>query len=308
MIICIYNYVWTTYNDFDKPVDDIGGKYFSLCNIILQSIHVEGSENNDFCMKLMRNLGYFSDDKLIYAPTFERCNILNNWIHNYKNKKKITVDFINKCFSVYTEHMSDRGNNKICHIDAYDDIFNERIYRTLLHIFETKVNIIKDKLNGQDQEAKIPCRKFLCDCLKIYHYMNESFCHNRGYLREQHRDTCLKLSQFESTYNLLRSGIISTNDQIPALGGKDNECFERKPSAQLKTLLNLTDQQVPRYNLGEDSAEPDEGLDGPRGEKFSKPHGNEDSPMRKTITTTIGTFAGASSLLALLYRVNTKFY
>ncbi|KMZ98973.1 hypothetical protein PVNG_03812 [Plasmodium vivax North Korean] len=262
-------------------------------------MHVEESEYNNFCMKLMRNLGYFSEEKQIYAPTVDRCNILKNWIYNSINKEKITVDVINKCYTVYTEHMSRRGNNKICHIDVYDDIYKERIYATLLHIFETKVSIIRDKLNGHDEESKIPCKKFVCDCLKIYKYMNVSYCPNEGYNREEHKDTCLKLSQFKSSYNLLRDSIDSKKHKIPSLDEKDNECFENKPPAQLNTLLTLTDHPVPSYVLGD-------GLDGPTGQKFSTPLENKDNSLQKNITTTIGTVSGASSLLALLYKFNTK--
>ncbi|CAI7724293.1 Plasmodium vivax Vir protein, putative [Plasmodium vivax] len=294
--------VWTTYNNFDKTVEDSGGKHFSLCNLILQSMYVEGTEHNDFCMRLMRNLGYFSEEKQIYAPTVERCNILKNWIYNSIKNNKITDDIINRCFIEYTEHMTKRKNDKICYIDAYDDNYKERIYMTVLHIFENNVHTISNVLNGHDEESKIRGRKFVCDCLKIYKYMNLAHCHNKGYRQEELTGTCLKLSHFESSYILLGNSINSINLKIPSLYNIDSECLDKRPSLEQKSVLALLDQGDASHRHGNVLRASAEDQDSESPETFSGPIVNEDSSMKKTITTTIGTFAGASSLLALLYR------
>ncbi|KMZ88604.1 hypothetical protein PVBG_04813 [Plasmodium vivax Brazil I] len=298
---------WTTYNDFDKNVEVDKTIYDSLCDIILNGSSLELSKYNDFCMKLMRNLGRFSSDRNIYAPTLERCKMLNNWIYNSLEKNIITVDIINKCFKEYTSYMDGISNYKRCYNFSNDKIY-EPAKITLLDVFDNNTQIIKETLMNRNLPISIRGRNYVCECVKIYKQMNDVYCRNEEGKREDYRNTCLKLKQFKDVYNIFRSTLGNLNPSVPSLDDSGNEFLDKCPS------------EKPNKALTHKTAENQE--DTPTMEKFqaAEDHGRKstydlpahpetvDSPMKKTITTTIGTVAGASSLLVFLYKVNTKFY
>ncbi|CAG9474563.1 unnamed protein product [Plasmodium vivax] len=287
--------VWSTYKNFDNKVDVDKTSYDSLCNIILDGSSVELSMYKDFCMKLMRNLGYFSVVPQSYMYTQERCTILYNWIYNSIGKKKTTDDVVNKCFKEYTDNMPYVPNIKKCSKRSYDEKIEEPIKITLLDVFNNNMQNIKNILNGQDEESKISCRKFVCDCLKIYKYLNESYCRNKIFHKEELTGTCLKLKLFMESYELFRynNGVLIPN--IPSLDNIDNVCSEQNTQAKPNMLLNLNEQGAPGQAVRE-------GSDGSLRGNLPTSLESTDNSMNKNITTTIGTVAGASSLLAFLYR------
>ncbi|KMZ77047.1 hypothetical protein PVIIG_06225 [Plasmodium vivax India VII] len=57
--------IWTTYDDFDKDVENNTNrnKYISVCSYFIDPLNEEKEKHEKFCMKLIRNLGHYSDDK-----------------------------------------------------------------------------------------------------------------------------------------------------------------------------------------------------------------------------------------------------
>ncbi|SCA81923.1 Plasmodium vivax Vir protein, putative [Plasmodium vivax] len=82
----------------------------------------------------------------------------------------------------------------------------------------------------------------------------------------------------------------------------DNNCFEINSPDESKSLLAINRRGSPVHAVGEDLAESAEGLDGSLSVNLPAPFESTDSSMKKNITTTIGTAAGATSLLVLLYK------
>ncbi|KMZ99279.1 hypothetical protein PVNG_02162 [Plasmodium vivax North Korean] len=298
---------WTTYKDFDKNVEDDKTSYDSLCDIILNGSSVELKKYKDFCMKLMRNLGRFSSVRKIYAPTLERCKMLNNWIYNSIEKNKITVDILNKCFIEYTSYMDKIKNYKRCF-----NFSNYKIYEptkiTLLDVFDNNTQIIKETLMNRDFSISAPGRKYVCECVKIYKKMNDEYCVNEEGKREDYRNTCLKLKQFKGVYNFFRDTLNGLSPSLPSMNDSDEEFMVKCPSEISNNVLTPEGAKNPEGTSEMEIFQDTED----HGRKLTDdlPVHSEtvDSPMKKTITTTIGTVAGASSLLAFLYKVHTKFY
>ncbi|KMZ88602.1 hypothetical protein PVBG_04811 [Plasmodium vivax Brazil I] len=258
-------------------------------------------------MRLIRNLGHYSIGTSYFDPTFERCNILYNWLYRSSKSDQITDIIIEKCFKDYNDQMEKMTRNYKCSYYLYKNMYLDPIKINILNLFENNMQIIKSILNGHDEESKIHCQKFVCDCLKIYKYMKMSYCHNTSY-KKKITDTCLKLRQFEGSYNFLRNSIDSINPKTPSLDNIDSECLNKSPSLEQKVVLSVRDQGDGSHRYGNVLGESAGDQDRESSETYSGPIVNEDSSMKKTITTTIGTVAGASSLLAFLYKFNTKFY
>ncbi|KMZ88606.1 hypothetical protein PVBG_04815 [Plasmodium vivax Brazil I] len=296
--------VWTTYNDFDNDVDDYKSGYSSLCYYILKDNNEELIKYSDFCMKIMRNLGVYSVERKFYAPTFERCNMLYNWIYNSIEQNKITVDIINKCFKEYNSYMDGIDKPVRCSIKSYDEYYKEPKNITLLHIFESNMHIFKDILNGQNEEYKIPCRKIVCEFVKIYKNVYKSYCNDKIPKDDKRKNTCDKLNTFKTIYN----NYFFQNEyliyKVPSLGGSEDELGAIcKVDEQLSATTVAAGPEVVILPNSDQS----------RGDNASKvlppkeDHvENQVSPMSRSVSTAVGTVAGASSILALLYKVNKK--
>ncbi|CAG9474673.1 unnamed protein product [Plasmodium vivax] len=294
--------VWTTYKDFDKKVEDDKNFYDNLCNYILDGPSEELRKYKGFCMKLMRNLGYFSRDSNIYEPTRERCNILYNWIYNSIEKHKTTNDVVNKCFKDYTDNMKYVLNIKKCSKLAHEGNFVEPIKITLLDIFDNNTPAIINTLNDENDLTSAPGQKFVCECVKIYKHMYKSYCLNNRQKSEKNGTTCLRLDNFNKTYWHFINSLKGSKHNIPLLSDGDNELLTKCP--QDKSYLELTSVKrqnaVPTLENGRLTIAGYAGKSSEDG--LPTPLESTDSSMKKNITTTFGTVAGASSLLAFLYR------
>ncbi|SCA81952.1 VIR protein [Plasmodium vivax] len=306
LVICFYPFlkeVSTTYKEFDNELEDYNRQIDVICDsYVLKDSSEDINKNRQFCKKLMRNLGYFSIDPKFYAPSYERCNILYNWIYNSINNKKITDDIINKCFNEYNSYMDSIYKPVRCSIKSYDENYKEPINITLLHIFETNMHIINNKLNGPREESKIPCLKFVCGCLKIYKSMNETYCHNGEGIQDDYRNTCFKLKKFKESYNMYLYNNSKLSAIIPSLDNIDKDLLDKCQEDEKRLRLDSdADETQLRYSANSlPTATEGQRIFSEEGRTIT--HGNGDSSMKKTITTTIGTFAGASSLLAFLYK------
>ncbi|KMZ77083.1 hypothetical protein PVIIG_05517 [Plasmodium vivax India VII] len=292
--------VWTTYNDFDNDVDvNDYNSYNSLCYYILKDNNEELIKYSNFCMKILRNLGYLSVVPKIFAPTSERCNMLYNWIYNSIDENKTTKYIVDKCFKMYTDDMEAKGLIPNCSKLSYENDFEEPKKMTLLQIFEYNMQIIIDILKDKSYPDNIPWRKFICECVKIYKYMNDTYCPKQE--NKKHESTCLKLSHFKIAYNMFRNNIGALNYYIPSLDNIDDEFkvnCPREPNQVLNSARVTYPDTTSRMGLSTAAGDYDAAL----AEDLRAPHEIVDSSM-KNITTTIGTLAGASSVLALLYRV-----
>ncbi|SCA83604.1 VIR protein [Plasmodium vivax] len=294
--------VWSTYKDFDKHVEDDKSLYYSLCNLILKGASVELSNYKIFCMKLMRNLGRYSLDPNIYEPTRERCNMLYNWIYNSIEKNKTTNDVVNKCFQEYTDNMKYVKKEKKCSKLVHEGNFVEPIKITLLDIFDNNTPAIINTLNDANPSIRGPGKKFVCECVKIYKNMYKTYCLKNRQESEKNETTCLRLDNFNKTYWHFISSLKGSNHNIPLLSDGDNVLLAKCSPDKLKLpLIPVEDQNTDLPSESEIYANPkhtgsilEDGL--------STPLESTNNSMKKNITTTIGTVAGASSLLALLYR------
>ncbi|CAG9474643.1 unnamed protein product [Plasmodium vivax] len=297
------NDVIATYNGFDKAVvdDENESKFDVLCKQIITQSNGDLSIHTDICMKLMRNLGYFSLNPKVYQFTHDRCNILFNWIYKLIKEKKIADNVINKCFVEYNSYMDNIYNDKRCYRFLYDKIY-EPIKVTLLDIFDNNMHIIEKMLKTEKQEIKIPCRKFVCECVNIYKYMNNTYCPKGKAKIEDYSSTCSKLEQFKNSYMLILYSKSDLSPIIPSLYNIDKDLLAKCRDHENKLQLDSKGLETQESYSGNSLSRATEGQSNLLADGTTITPANVESSMKKTITTTIGTFAGASSLLAFLYK------
>ncbi|KMZ95763.1 hypothetical protein PVMG_05362 [Plasmodium vivax Mauritania I] len=302
--------VWNTYDEFDKPVEDFRDKitYGAVCNPFIKPYGEGKEEYKNFCMKLIRNLGFYTQDPEFFNPTFARCHILYSWLYNKSNNPKIPDSIILKSFDDYIYQMGKTVKGHKCSYDLYNNTYIEQMKINILNIFYDNMDIILGILKGQDDSQKNSCLKFVCECAKIYKDIYRSYCVNVDKNNAKHESTCLRLDQIKDTYKLYFTNQSSLNSIIPSLDNINDDylvkCTAYMENKELASGGHARLDTLPRMRLSatdEDSKGQLEGF-------LPTSVGNEGNSVKKTITTTIGTVAGASTILTLLYKVNRKFH
>ncbi|KMZ77338.1 hypothetical protein PVIIG_06030 [Plasmodium vivax India VII] len=307
-----YNYpfkndVYFRYRQFDRDVlDDVNrSNFYVLCDSIIKDSNGDVNIHTEACVRLLRNLGYFSVVPSIYELKTERCNILFNWIYKFINEEKITHNIINKIFELYEHEMTRKNNYFRCHYER-DIKINEPINITILDIFDNNTPMIIEALKNKSESIKAPSRMFVCECVKIYKKMNDAYCLNKKKEGEDYTKACSKLGHFKRMYDIFLYNLGNLSNSLPSLNYSDEEFSVKCPAEGQNIALKFVgaaDQgDTSRMEISQDGE-----FHGPKSPDDSPAHSETvDSPMKKTITTTIGTVAGASSLLAFLYKVNTR--
>ncbi|CAI7720807.1 PIR protein [Plasmodium vivax] len=311
--------VWFAYEGFENPVEGDASEnaYFALCYSILKHLGEDIDRYKSGCMKLMRNLKYYAHFTHHFSPTKERCDILYNWLNKLLSNDEIKDNIISECFEEYDRGKRFMNDDIKCSYESNNQDFLNPMYIILLNIFNYNTQNIKNTLIGNNAQHRILCQNFVCEAVKIYKHMYESYCHDKKHDSEKLEKTCLKLSQFKKSYDFFHKSLGNFNYNIPSLDNIDNEISTKCSSEAKRTLLSFDGVEIPEYtsdkemttSVGKSGIHSQGGLSDsaeirgyPTGKDLPTPFGNRDSPMRKTITTTVGTVAGASSLLALLYK------
>ncbi|KMZ83425.1 hypothetical protein PVBG_05938 [Plasmodium vivax Brazil I] len=271
----------------------------------MEKLGYDNEEYKSFCLKLIRNLGHYSIGTNYFNPTFERCDILYIWLYHSLKSEDIPDNIIEKCFDDYKDQIKGMTSKYKCTYDSYKSMYLYPMKINILKLFDNNIEILRKILIGTHQSNKTLCRKFVCECVRLYKLMKDTYCHNGRERQENYTNTCTKLKEFEQSYSLLHfnKGLLNLN--IPSLNNIDRDLIDKCPSDEGKIVLPLHEDRTLQPALGNrlnvDSGDPNNYLS-----DVATPV-TVDNSMKKHITTSIGTVAGASSLLAFLYKVHTNF-
>ncbi|KMZ95730.1 hypothetical protein PVMG_05329 [Plasmodium vivax Mauritania I] len=300
--------VWKKYDDFDKPVDDdtYYHRYISICSLIVKETHENIDKEKKFCMKLVRNFGHYSENNEFLNYKSSRCLDLNNWIYNSMMKHNIPKSIITECFDEYKGTVRGMQQAPTCLDYEYDQKYAEPMKIIMLNIFESSMGTIKNIINGKMGRSNIPCRKYVCENVQIYKDMYQKYCVKKEEGNQRHENTCSKLGQFKSLYTYYFSSELGNEAEIPSLDDIQNESLtECQQYLQERALDTIVAPQVlPIYSSRTHSQD----SNSDERASITLPDGeNRSSAMSSTVSTALGTVAGASSILALLYKVTLIF-
>ncbi|KMZ77095.1 hypothetical protein PVIIG_06092 [Plasmodium vivax India VII] len=217
-------------------------------------------------MKLVRNLGRYSPTFEFLNFTPEDCTDLNNWVYNSMKKYDIPDNISVKCFQDYIDFVSKINVKTLCPYYPYDDMYEEPINIIILKIFESNMNIIQKIVDGTYDYINFPLITYICECIKIYKKMYRQYCRIVDADNEKRKGTCDMLYIFKKAYN---SFLFEMAEKIPALQDATQD-GERK-SDDIPPISTVADE-------------------------------NQGSSISRTLSTAVGTMAGASSIIALLYK------
>ncbi|KMZ77337.1 hypothetical protein PVIIG_06029 [Plasmodium vivax India VII] len=298
--------VWTTYDEFNSKVDIYAKqhKYHSVCKLIFPRLseNVENQEN--FCMKLIRNLGHYDVDTSFFDPSYDRCHILYNWIYNTIENSKNPNELINKCFEDYSDQINNMKKTPKCSYDLFNSTYLEPKKITILKIFDDNIRDIIDKLNEEYSSTDIPSQNFVCECVKIYKDIKNEHCANVMETDVKRFQTCKMLEGFKTSYMEFFYKKLDKKNNIPSVDDVDEEYTNKCLSNKLELP-----KDAPTYDVHALSSLPEDAGEKKNEFSYQPPINGENlgSSMSRTVSTAVGTMAGASSILALLYKVTQNF-
>ncbi|KMZ89743.1 hypothetical protein PVMG_04573 [Plasmodium vivax Mauritania I] len=287
--------IWTTYDAFDKDVenDTNRNKYISVCRYFIDPLNEEKEQHEKFCTKLIRNLGHYSDKPESYKFTPMKCNNLNNWAYNSMKKYSIPEKILTSCFDDYKFIVERRKQTPNCFYYEYDKTYKEPMKIIMLNIFESNIHIIKNILEGEIDSVHCSCQKFIENIVNIYKHMKNNYCSND--IVGINPKTCQQLTSFAGSYQYLYN-YATIRDKIPSLEYEKHVNIhgcESDNSHQGRSHTEIHPKQKP--------------VESPRAPQLNE-NNDSNNPISPTASTALGTVAGASSLLALLYKVNANIH
>ncbi|SCA60370.1 VIR protein [Plasmodium vivax] len=294
--------VWKTIDDFDKDLNDDPktNDYFVVCNQIIGKSEGEMEKHKGVCMKLVRNLGHRSKNDKFLTHSSERCNNLNNWIYYSMKKYQIPEKIIIGCFDDYEVLMKGINKDTRCYYYAYDNSYLEPTKIVELKIFHDNIHVIVDTLLHEYEINMINLQKYMCKYVNIYKELNSTHCSHNVKNTAKHEDTCNFLEKFRTSYMSYLYNKLDKKEVIPSLDDVEKEYTQKCFPSTLNVPVT-----APLENDVHESHPSTEDLGEERNKySYARPYNVEKpgSSMSRTVSTAVGTMAGASSIIALLYK------
>ncbi|KMZ99325.1 hypothetical protein PVNG_02208 [Plasmodium vivax North Korean] len=239
--------------------------YELLCYPIINKVDRNVEKHNDFCIKLMRNLGHHDAQTKYFKPSHDDCHILYNWIYNKIKNSETPNKLIVKCFDDYINLMKPVPGKHKCSYDLFNSTYLEPRKITILKIFDSSMSDIIVKLNEKYSSTDIPSQNFVCECVKIYKELKKDHC-TEASRTDKHVQTCEMLEGFKKSYMQVFYQFLFKKDKIPSLDNVENEysekCFSNKPILNILTSRDNEQDGLSRSTT--DTEEELSELQGPR--------------------------------------------
>ncbi|KMZ99278.1 hypothetical protein PVNG_02161 [Plasmodium vivax North Korean] len=266
------NKVLSAYKEFDKVLEtnvDLDAFYETE----IKDDQEKKQKYKDIFLKLLRNLEIFVNNGYKGPQLQEYCTYFYHWL--YLRTKGYNADLLISIIFDEFEKKKLPRNKYICPYDSYNkqkDIFKSKDLVKLSY-FKLNHESIKDILNKQEKPNYCLCQKYLEECVNTYRTVNASHCSNTQ--KEKNKELCSELTQFNSYYSYLTSDS-TIREKIPNIytGERELELLNCSPKGERSGLISDAASQA--------------------------------VSDVKTLPTALGTIAGATSVLALLYKVNAK--
>ncbi|GAB69632.1 hypothetical protein PCYB_003810, partial [Plasmodium cynomolgi strain B] len=268
-----------TYRKLDEKLE----KYYDLYTFYKTVVKDDPEINQtykDILLKLLRNLQNFEYYKYKISQLDEFCTYLYHWL--YFNTKE--YDHTEYLISLIFSHFQAKRNPINLYVCPYN-LYDKHKYvlqsndLVKLSYFKFSFDDIKNILNERKHPNYCLCQKYLDECVNTYISMNASHCSIATV--ENNRELCSELRQFNSYYSYLTKDL--------KIGGNIPDIYTGKRNVE---LLDCSPKEISELISNTDDS--------------SNDAASQVVSYVKALPTAVGTIAGATSILALLYKVYTK--
>ncbi|SCO65454.1 hypothetical protein PVT01_030026900 [Plasmodium vivax] len=213
---------------------------------------------------------------------FEWCNNINNWIYYEIDPNILNDAIINRILEKAQPILGNMPNKFYCTFTVLNEKHEPKELNKL-RIFNENTSIFNNILKKKSSDNYCSCRNFVKDCIKIYRNIKSKHCSTAIDKKKNNKGTCDIVDKFNLYYTGYLYNAIGIQENLPDLSSS--------------TDINMNIQECMLQTNAK-------GLDSVRGGQ-SDGSTSSTTPTEaagKTVPTAIGTIAGVSSVLALLYK------
>ncbi|KMZ83221.1 hypothetical protein PVBG_05191 [Plasmodium vivax Brazil I] len=245
---------------------EINDELYSFYQNKITHVQEKKEKYKHIFLKLLRNLRNFANNRYNGLQVYEYCTYLYHWLYRNTNE----YNDANLLISIILNGFQTESHPIIINMCPYD------LYNKQKDIFKlkdlVKLSYFKFNHEGIKDILKKKEKPNYCLCQKyleecVNAYITMNASNCSNTQKENNRELCSELTQFDVYYSYLTSDL-------------------------------TIKEKIPNINTGKREVEL---LDCPSNEEVSKLISDV-----KTLPTAFGTIAGATSVLALLYKVNSK--
>ncbi|CAI7724290.1 PIR protein [Plasmodium vivax] len=278
------NEIWKLYKYDEDPIETNDNvQLFSICNEY--SIYESKPTNNlkHACKKLLKNWKLLHSTKKEMDEHLEWCNNINNWIYHEINPYILNDDIIYRILVEVQKKFRNMPNEHYCPYTVLNKIHKPQKLNKL-RLFNDNFNTFKDILKNKNPDYYCSCINFVKDCINTYRTIQKKYCSNITDININNKVTCEIIKNFDIYYSgFLFNKYTGIQGILPYLSSDDD--------------INIDIDVCPLQKNGK-------GLNSARGGQ-SDGFAVSTTPTEssgKTIPTALGTIAGVSSVLGLLYK------
>ncbi|VUZ99393.1 PIR protein [Plasmodium vivax] len=268
--------IWKKYS-YDEDVVESNNNVgiLSLCNKDTLYENNPSDDKKNACKKLLKNFELLHINKRTYIDHDERCKNLNNWIYYEINPYKLTDAIVYNILKEAQFEINKLPNDIYCKYNAVEkEVHLEKLIK--LRIFNDNTETFLSILKKESDPDYCSCQKFLEDCVNIYGVVKHLSCSIQG-KRTNSEDMCNVITQFPIFYAYL------TREHTIVKKIPDLYTGIREEELNCQSTVETLEAQ-------------------PSVDSLSDARIQKTDSTASAVPTALGTVAGASSVLALLYK------
>ncbi|KMZ77003.1 hypothetical protein PVIIG_06314 [Plasmodium vivax India VII] len=264
------------YDILDKPLVEKGQneEHFNICNSFPWLKGDNEGEYKKFCKKLLNNLLLLSNSNYGDGNFFKYCDVLYMWMYFEIKEKGIPNDITKQIFDETTQMINVTLSKTPCPYLNFNENYHEPKKLMKLRIFEYNTSTFVNTLKDIKSLNNCSCLKYIYECINIYKEMHSKYCLGGRNLNPTNKDTCDIVNKFHTNYSNYIHKIYESTYELPS----------------------LSDDITTPYIIGCPLYEKEQGLS-------SSNDNQSDNSIFLYVPKVLGTMAGVSSLLGLLYKV-----
>ncbi|KMZ88583.1 hypothetical protein PVBG_04792 [Plasmodium vivax Brazil I] len=265
--------IFKLYDRLDQPVDasQPNQEILNLCDNYGTFYVSFNQRQNSTCKKLLRNL--FLCKSSSSGKIKNCCSNIYVWLYFEIKKSYITDHIIKNIFELLNSKEIDGRKNNYCPYFSFHGNIHKPENLMKLSIFNDNDDTFQSMLKSPIKSYYCSLIRYIYKCILIYRDMNSKYCSKGEENKEGNKNSCDIIHKFNNFYRLNISS--------------HSELAHKFPELTSGTPLNV--------------------IDGCSLEGIYSDETQLGTPITKGVSTALGTMAGITPFMALIYKVNITF-
>ncbi|SCO65473.1 hypothetical protein PVT01_030028800, partial [Plasmodium vivax] len=273
--------IWKSYTFEEDPKEtDDKINLFSICNEHSMYKHEPSEKEKYACRKLLKNWKLLRSIQRSSSDQNEWCKNINNWLYYEINPYILNDDNIHSILGKAQRIFSYMLNEKYCSFTPLN-VNHQPKELNKLRIFNENISTFNEILGKKSFDNYCSCINFVKDCINIYKNIKTKHCSTTIGVNDQR--TCEIVNTFDIYYRGYLNNDIKIQEKLPDLSSTTDINVNIEKCMSQSNAKEVGFAQGDRSDSSILSTTPAE-------------------TAGKTVPTAIGTIAGVSSVLALLYK------